>query len=75
MKKILSIKSLYRVGFGVRFGVGVRAEHVDVNEVDEVDEVEVVKVDNVADVNASLYCMPMPNSFNTFNETFCSLFL
>ncbi len=74
MKKILSIKSLYRVGFGVRFGVGVRAEHVDVNEVDEVDEVEVVKVDNVAGVDASANANAS-YSFNTFNKTFCSLFL
>ena len=36
------------------------------------DRVDVDKVNNVVDVDASLYCMPMPNKI-TFNETFLSL--
>ncbi len=36
----------------------------------DVDEVEVGKVDNVAGVNASLYCMPMPNKITLTKRFF-----
>ncbi len=39
-------------------GGGVEAETLRV----DVDEFEVGKVDNVAGVDAILYCMPMPNN-------------